>query len=114
MKSSELKKQNMKLVKRKVKFIEDVLKDGKVTENQCFCALGTKLEVFRTYFAQLLEQKGLTVSGMHHDWELGFHLNPYKLTLSNPLQRGTAFYYENIYPIPKKNNQSLEISMSST
>lgn len=93
------KKQNHRLVERRMELLYKILTDqARDCENQCKGVFGTDTLGLKNHVRGQLAELGLdyTLDGYRHSWDIGFHLKPKRLDMSNPLQRETAFFYENM------------------
>jgi hypothetical protein len=93
------RQQNHRLVLHKMELLYKVLTDQIRNDVQCKNVFGTDVEGLKSYIQKQIAELGAdyTMDEYKHTWDIGFHYKPNRLDMSNPLQRGTAFFYENMF-----------------
>lgn len=89
-------KQNARIIERNVRRALRVLAGEDDDDTKCFASFGTDCKGFREHIG------GVSPEAYGHRWHFGYHINPRKLRMFSPVQRGTAFCYENMYVISNR------------
>jgi hypothetical protein len=88
---------NEVLVMKNIRKVNEFI-DGTNTHNdKCKALVGVDIDGLKSYLEEKFNDK-ISWENYKKKWDIGFYLRPYNFDMKNAVDRGTCFYYENLYP----------------
>lgn len=93
------------LVTRNLTKVKQILMQDRVNDKdneKCFALVGTDCQGLKAHLEELMfKDQQFSWDNYQHIWDIGFHISPYRVQMYNPVQKGMAFNYTNMYIKPK-------------